>query len=209
MGLFSLITLAALVTVGDIVVRLDRTGPRATVQAALSTRVSSAQAGPAGDPMLTDAATGLSYELLGDPWHGGCPGAMSTAEFRWTGGEAAVAGRLRGGTDWYGNACSERLPQRFRGIGLWQAAWGMADAIEPAYYGGLRHSVTNVRSASITVGGKPGWLAEFLVRYDRGQHLAWSTELAAVVVTKTAVFYVSVPDNLGTYIVATLVSSLR
>jgi hypothetical protein len=47
------------------------------------------------------------------------------------------------------------------------------------------------------------------VHYDRGQHLAWSSELAGVVVTGNAVFYVSVPDNLGTRTVATLLSSLR
>jgi hypothetical protein len=205
MGVFSLITLAALVVVSAMVVRLDRTGRETAVPAGLSTRVAQAQA----DPALTDQATGLSYALLDAPWHDGCPRGLSTAEFRCTGGEAAVAGKLPGGTDWYGNACSGPLPQRFRAEIKAQAAWAAADAIESAYYTALHHSVTVKRSASIRVGGRPGWLAEFLVRYSGGPHLAWSSELAAVVVTGKAMFYVSIPDNLGTRTVATLLGSLR
>jgi len=187
--------------VGDIVVRLDRTGPHAAASVALSTRVT--------DPLLTDTKTGLSYVLLGDPWHGGCPRALSTAEFRWTGGEAALAGTTGDGTDWYGNACSGPLPRRFRGEAQAQAAWNVADTIESVYYGALRHSVTVSDSRAVQVGGAPGWLAEFLVRYSGTPHLAWSSELAAVVVIRNAVFYVSVPDNLGTGTVETLLSSLR
>jgi hypothetical protein len=205
MSVFSVITLAALVVVSGMVVRLDRTGRVTAAPAGLSTRVAQAQA----DPALTDQATGLSYPLLDAPWHDGCPRGMSTAEFRWTGGEAALAGRLPNGTDWYGNACSGPLPQRFRGQPNAESAWATADAIESAYYSGLHHSVTVKRSAAIRVGGRAGWLAEFLVRYSGKPHLAWSSELAAVVVTGKAVFYVSVPDNLGTSTVATLLGSLR
>ena len=205
MSVFSLMTLAALVVVGDIVVRLNRTGPERAAPAALSAQASSLSR----DPALNDPATGLSYELLGKPWHSGCPRGLSTAEFRWTSGEAAVAGTVRGGADWYANACSGPLPRQFRGYSPGQAAWAMADAVESEYYSELKHSVTVVRSAAVRVGGRSGWLAEFTVHYDRGQHLAWSSELAGVVVAGDAVFYVSVPDNLGTRTAATLLSSLR
>jgi hypothetical protein len=201
MGGFSLITLAALVTVGGFVVRLDHTGPEIIAPAALSSQVN--------DAMLADSATGLSYPLLGDPWHDGCPGALSTEEFRWTGGESAVAGTLSDGADWYGAACSGPLPRRFRGEGPALAAWNLANAIEALHYSALPHAVTVVRSAAVQVGGQPGWLAEFLVRYSGLPQLAWSSELAAVVVTKDAAFYVSVPDNLGTGLVAALLGSLR
>jgi hypothetical protein len=159
--------------------------------------------------MLTDSATGLSYLLLGSPWRAGCPRALSAAGFRWTGGEAAVAGTLSNGTKWYANACSGPLSRQFRGWSPAQAAWATADALEPAYYSQLAHSVTVARSAAIQVNGRPGWLAEFLVHYSGTPHLAWSRELAAVVVSGNSVFYVSVPDNLGTRTVATLLSSLR
>jgi hypothetical protein len=205
MGVFSLMTLAALVVVGDLVVRLNRTGTETAAPAALSVRASKVPR----DPAVKDPATGLSYKLLGAPWRSGCPRGLTTAGFRWTGGEAAVAGTLRGGTDWYANACSGPLPQQFRGYSPGQAAWAMADAVESEYYSELKHSVTVVRSAAVRVGGRAGWLAEFKLHYDRGQHLAWSSELAGVVVTGNAVFYVSVPENLGTGSVATLLSSLR
>jgi hypothetical protein len=206
MGGFSLITLAALVFVGGVVVRLDRTGGREIAAPAALSRPTAVQQ---GDPMLTDSATGLSYPLLGSPWRAGCPRALSTAEFRWTEGEAAVAGTLRDGTKWYANACSGPLSSQFSGWSPAQAAWAVANAIEPAYYSQLDHSVTVSRSTAIRVGGRPGWLAEFLVHYSGTPHLAWSSELAAVVVSGKAVFYVSVPDNLGTRTVATLLGSLR
>jgi hypothetical protein len=218
MSVFSLITIAALVFIAGTVLRLNRTGPRTAVPAALSVRTANLPADtvltkpsltkPAG-PVLTDQATGVSYALLGHPWHGGCPSSLSTTEFRWTGGEAAVAGRLPDGAKWYANACSGPLPRQFSGQSQAQAAWSVTDAIEPVYYGALSHSVTVVRSAAVQAGNRPGWLAEFLVSYSGTPHLRWSSELAAVVVTGNAVFYVSVPDNLGTGTVATLLSSLR
>jgi hypothetical protein len=120
-----------------------------------------------------------------------------------------VAGRLKSGTTWYGNACSGPLPRRFRAEGPAQTAWSMADAIQAVYYKALRHWVTVSRSSAVRVGGQPGWLAEFVVHYDQGQHVAWSTELGAVVVTGHVVFYASVPDNLGAATVSALLSSLR
>jgi hypothetical protein len=205
MGFFSLITAAALVVVAGMVVRLDRI--RVGTQTALSAATS-----PAPE-VVTDQATGLSYVVLGSGWHQGCPRALSTTEFHWTNGEAALAGTLGAGpgkgTAWYGNACSGPLPDRFRRLPRATAAWDLARAVEPVYYGALRHSVSAERSTALRVGGQPGWLAEFVVRYAGGQHLAWSSELAAVVVTKSAMFYVSVPDNLGTGAVAAVLSSLR
>ena len=65
MGVFSLITIAALVMVSGMVVRLDRTGRETAARAGLSAGTAQAQ----GDPMLTDHTTGLSYALLGIPWH--------------------------------------------------------------------------------------------------------------------------------------------
>jgi hypothetical protein len=205
MSVFSLITLAALVVVGGVVVRLDRTGRETAAPAGLSTATARQQA----DPMLTDSATGLSYMLLGSPWVNGCPRGLSTAEFRWTGGESALAGMLGNGSDWYANACSGPLPPQFRSDTAGQAAWAVANAIKSVYYSQLRHWVSVPHSAAVRVGGRAGWLAEFLIHYTGLPHLAWSSELAAVVVTGNTVFYVSVPDNLGTSTVATLLSSLR
>jgi|GEM_PF-3967822 len=210
MGVFSLITLAALVSVAGATVRLDRTGTHALRVAALSAGAAGAQ----GDavlarPLLTDRSAGLSYSLLSDPWHDGCARTPAAAQFSWTGGESALAGRLPGGSDWYANACSAPLPRQFAGQGQAQAAWKVADAIQRMNYGALSHSTAVMRSAAVKVAGRPGWLAEFRLRYSGAAHLAWSSELAAVVVTGHSVFYVSVPANLGTGTVAALLGSLQ
>ena len=67
------------------------------------------------------------------------------------------------------------------------------------------------------VGGHQAWLVTFLVTYPdaASEGLAWTSEAGAVVLVDRgpgrtpAMFYVSVPDNLGTSDVATLVSSLQ
>jgi hypothetical protein len=72
-------------------------------------------------------------------------------------------------------------------------------------------------SPAITVSGHRAWLITFLMTYPdaAGQGLAWTSEAAAVVVVDRgagqapAVFCTSVPGNLGTSNVSTLVGSLR
>ena len=67
------------------------------------------------------------------------------------------------------------------------------------------------------VSGHQAWMIRFLVTYPDfvSEQLAWNNELAAVVVVDRggdlapAVFYVSVPSNLGTQNVTSLVASLR
>jgi hypothetical protein len=61
------------------------------------------------------------------------------------------------------------------------------------------------------------WMVKFLMSYPdaAGEGLNWSTELGAVVVVDRgagdapAVFYVSMPANLGTANVTVLINSLR
>ena len=94
---------------------------------------------------------------------------------------------------------------------------GIADAVEPAYYAGLQHDRTIETSSALRVSGHPAWVVTFLMTYPdaASQGLAWSSEAGAVVVVDRgaghapAVFYTSVPSNLGTSNVGTLVSSLR
>ena len=67
------------------------------------------------------------------------------------------------------------------------------------------------------VSGHPAWMVTFLMTYPdaASEGLAWTSEAGAVVVVDRgagqapAVFYASVPSNLGTSDVAALVSSLR
>lgn len=173
-------------------------------------------------PYVTDSASGLSYRLLPSPWRRGCPSDLNTPAFEWTAGENTVAGQVSiGGSviDWHGLACSGQLSQQFAygsPADLEPAAMSVADALDPAYYSGVPHSRTIEGSSATRVSGHQAWMVEFGMDYAGGasQGLTWSTELGAVVIVDRgpyqfpAVFYVSVPANLGTRNVGTLLGSL-
>ena len=174
-------------------------------------------------PQVTDTTAGLSYRRLASPWRQGCPSDLNSPMFSWSAGENAVAGQVSiGGSviDWHGLACSGRLQQQFAYASpadLEPTAMGLVGALDPAYYAGVPHSRTIEDSSAMQVSGHQAWVVEFGMNYPDGasQGLTWSSELGAVVVVDRgvlqapAVFYVSVPANLGTQNVTTLIDSLR
>jgi hypothetical protein len=132
-------------------------------------------------------------------------------------GTADIGGTV---TDWHGNACSGRLPPAFAYSGpadLEPVTMTVAEATDPAYYSGLTHDRTLTSSTSLQVSGHQAWLVTFTVSYPDAarEQLAWASETGAVVVvdrgtaTTPAVFYASVPSNLGTGTVTGLLGSLR
>jgi hypothetical protein len=175
------------------------------------------------NPRLTDASSGLSYRLLGSPWRRGCPSSLNTSQFDWTAGENTVAGHVSiGGSSiaWHGLACSGQLQQAFPYSGqadLEPTAMSLLDALDTAYYTGVQHSRSTVKSTAIQVSGRQAWMVEFHMNYPDGasQGLSWSSELGAVVVVDRgagqfpAVFYASVPASLGTLKVVTFLLSLQ
>jgi hypothetical protein len=174
-------------------------------------------------PRVTDASSGLSYQLLPSPWRQGCPAALHTPVFSWSAGENAVAGQvvIGGSTiDWHGDACSGQLQQQFQysgAVDLEPTAMSLVGALDPAYYTGLVHGRTIEASSAMQVSGHQAWMVRFLMNYSdaASEGLHWSTELGAVVVVDRgtgdapAVFYVSVPANLGPANVTDLINSLR
>jgi hypothetical protein len=139
--------------------------------------------------------------------------------FSWSAGEHAVAGTVSG-TPWYADACSGLLQQQFQYSGpadLELTAMSLAGAMDPAYYSGLQHDQTLQDSSAMLVSGHQAWEVRFQMTYPDAatQGLAFSSEAGAVVVVDRgpgqapAVFYASVPSNLGTSDVRTLVGSLR
>ncbi len=198
---------------------------RGTTPGGTRHRVSSRRSGAAvvSHPQVTDSAAGLSYQRLPSPWRQGCPADLNTPMFHWSAGENAVAGRVSmGGSviDWHGLACSGQLQQQFAYGGpedLEPTAMSLVSALDPAYYGGVQHSRTIEGSSAMQVSGHLAWIVKFEMTYPDGasQGLIWSSELGAVVVVDLggsqapAVLYVSVPANLGTQNVATLIDSLR
>jgi hypothetical protein len=228
--LLTAVTTAVLLLIAGFVKEISKVPTAAQPAALTATAHSAHHASPSPSPAaaatgreVADGSSGLSYRLLSSPWRLGCPGTLDTAMFSWTAGENAVAGRVSiGGTmiDWHGNACSGRLRQQFAYSGpadLEPVTMGVTDAVEPAYYAGLRHHRTIETNSAARVSGHRAWVITFLMTYPdaRSEGLAWTSEAGAVVVVDRgagqapAVFYTSVPSNLGTSDVAALVSSLR
>jgi hypothetical protein len=176
----------------------------------------------ASRPRIADDISGLSYRMLSRPWRRGCPPLLQTPMFSWSAGENAVAGHVViGGSviEWHANACSGQLQQQFAYAGpsgLETTAMSLVGALDPAYYSGVQHSLTVQDSSAMQVSGDPAWVVRFSVGYADGasQGMTWSSELGAVVVVDRgpsrvpAVFYVSVPENLGTSAVGALIRSL-
>jgi len=170
---------------------------------------------------LTDGQTGLSYAQLAAPWGPTCPGGLNSQGFSWTAGESALAGQVNGGqTTWYGAACSAPLPQQYGYNGVADLAnvtTTLANQFNGSYYQPLSHNYQQELSQPVQVSGHAGWEVKFLVSYTNasGQGVSWTDEMGAVVVADSgtgaapAVFYVSVPGNLGESNVDTLVSSLQ
>lgn len=171
---------------------------------------------------VSDAASGLSYALLAAPWQPGCPGTMNNAVFSWSAGENAVAGTVpaAGGSPWYASACSGLLPQQYAYTGvqdLPQTAMNLVNAFDPAYFGALPHVRSTTENNPLQVSGHAGWIVEFGMTYQTAasQGLAWQSQLGAVVVVDRgtgqppAVLYVTVPNNLGTANIGTILASMQ
>ncbi len=171
--------------------------------------------------LLADGQSGLSYTQLGTPWQPNCPSGLNNGAFTWTAGESAIAGQVNGGqTTWYGAACSGPLPQQYgyNGVAdLENTATNLVNTFNGAYYGALQHNFQQEVSQPLQVSGHAGWEIKFLMTYTaaQGQGLSWNDEMGAVVVADLgagmppAVFYVSVPGNLGENNVDSLVASLQ
>jgi hypothetical protein len=192
-----------------------------TPAAAATTPASPSATATAAGSTLTDGQSGLSYTQLPNPWQPSCPGGLNNQGFTWTAGESAVAGQVNGGqTTWYGTACSGPLPQQYgyNGVAdLDNVATQLANQFNGTYYSSLTHNFQQEVSQPLQVSGHAGWEVKFLITYTnpQGQGLSWNDELGAVVVADSgtgsapAVFYVSIPGNLGESNVDTLVSSLQ
>jgi hypothetical protein len=171
--------------------------------------------------VLADGQSGLSYTQLAAPWQPDCPSGLNNQAFTWTAGESAIAGQINGGqTTWYGAACSGPLPQQYgyNGVAdLENTATNLVNTFNGAYYGALQHNFQPEVSQPVQVSGHAGWEIKFGMTYPnaQAQGATWSDEQGAVVVADLgpglapAVFYVSIPGNLGGSNVDTLVSSLQ
>ena len=175
---------------------------------------------PSGS-LIDDSTSGLSYTSLASPWVPNCPGTLNTQGFSWTEGQSAVAGQVSGGqTTWYGAACSAPLPQQYGYNGvqdLQNVTTNVVNAFANSYYSALQHGFQQLVSQPVSINGHAGWEIKFMMTYTnaQGQGLQFTSEEGAVVVADLgstippAVFFVSIPANLGESNVDSLVSSLQ
>ena len=174
----------------------------------------------ASGSVLADGQSGMSYAQL-PSWQPNCPSGLNNGQFTWTAGESAIAGQVNDGqTTWYGVACSGPLPQQYgyNGVAdLENTATNLVNTFNGEYYGALQHNFQQGVSEPVQVSGHAGWEIKFLVTYTnaQGQGLTWTDEQGVVVVADLgtgvapAVFYASIPGNLGEGNADKLVSSLQ
>jgi len=202
------------------------TAPATTpaVQATSSTPTATASPSASTLPTgVTDSVSGLSFPLLSSPWSSGCPGGLSNQQtLTWTAGEAAAAGQFTNNgqqVTWYGEACSGPLTQQYGYSGvsdLEPVATNLVNQFDGPYYGALNHQRTQLASTPVSVSGHPGWEVKYLETYPNAASmgLPFNSEEAAVVVVDQgnggppAVFFASVPSNLGVNWVDSFVSAL-
>jgi hypothetical protein len=222
-------TAVALGVVALVVNSLGSSHPTAAASKTPTTPVAATTTPPAPSPtpsptpsaaLITDGVSGLSYTELQSPWQPGCPASLNQS-FTFTAGQSAVAGQVNGGqTTWYGVACSGPLPQSYgyNGVAdLESTATNLVNNFSNSYYNALQHGFQQELSQPVTISGHPGWEIKYLITYQnaQGQGLPFTDEQGAVVVADLgssiapAVFYVSVPGNLGESNVDSLVSSLK
>jgi hypothetical protein len=175
---------------------------------------------PSGS-VIDDTTSGLSYTSLSSPWTPNCASTLNTQGFTWTTGQSAVAGQINGGqTTWYGVACASPLPNQYgyNGVGdLQNVATNIVNAFANSYYSPIQHGFQQEVSEPVNISGHAGWEIKYLMTYTnaQAQGLQWTTEEGAVVVADNgstippAVFFVSIPANLGVNNVDSLVSSLQ
>jgi Protein of unknown function (DUF2510) len=214
-----------------IVLALMRFGKQPTKPVSLDTKPkatpSATRASPSASPspsassaftaQVADSSSGLTYGQLAS-WQATCPGALNQQGFGWTAGESVVAGTVNG-QPWYGNACSGPLPAQYgytSTADLSSTASTLAGTFENTFYNGMQHTVSQLADGPLQVSGNASWEVTFLITYPDPSSVGatWSTEEGEVVVVdrgagnQPAVFYESVPANLGTGDVAALANSL-
>jgi hypothetical protein len=232
MGFMTALTVFALLVIAGFVKEISKlpavARPAALTATAHTTRHATSSRSPRPKPsppvpLIADTSSGLAYPQLAAPWRAGCPAVLDTFMFNWTAGENAVAGQadIDGSTiDWHGIACSGQLGQQFVYTGpadLQPVAAGVTDAVEGSFYSGLQDYPTTEGSSAIQVSGHQAWAVTFLISYPdaAAENLTWTSEAGAVVIVdrgagqEPAVFYTSVPSDLGTSVVSTLIGSLR
>ncbi|MFI7706432.1 DUF2510 domain-containing protein [Nonomuraea sp. NPDC049480] len=178
---------------------------------------------PAGG-RITDPQAGISYSVPDDwtvPPAINPPSPPPTLQL-WTGGVQAVSqANVIDGDDWIGNVFSGVLNELYPYSG---AASGMSETAKAVFmdfttrYYALPHESKIVAEKAMKIGDRDAWVLQFeldFTKVSEEKNYKWKKENGAIVLMdrgsgeRPAILYTSVPDNLGTDVVATVLGSLK
>ncbi|NUT45131.1 MAG: DUF2510 domain-containing protein [Thermoactinospora sp.] len=174
------------------------------------------------DGRITDTQTGLSYEVpegwqvpAADEVNGSDPRMQS-----WTSAVQAISQeKYDGESDWVGNIYTGTLNQLYPYSGV-DSLKGTAATVFvdfSRFYTSVKNTHKILKNESMKVGDREAWLVEFefdFTEESEAKGYKWKKEHGALVLVdkpgaEPSLIYISVPDNLGTDVVAKVLSSLK
>lgn len=174
------------------------------------------------DGRVTDPLAGLSYSVP-EGWTVPDVSEVTSTDptqQSWSSGVQKVAQeKYQDESDWIGNIYTGRLNDLFpyegkQSLGL----TAKAVYVDFGKYYQLQHTTKILQDKAIKVGGKDAWLLQFQLDFSKiskQKGYKWNKENGAIVLMdrgegeRPALFYLSVPDNLGTNVAAQVLSSLK
>lgn len=174
------------------------------------------------DGRITDPQTGLSYEVP-EGWEvpdGSKINGTDPRDQRWTSGvEAMSHENFDGQSNWVGNIYTGPLNEVYPYTGaesLKSTATTVFAHFNSLYYS-VPHTPKIVKNEALKVGDRQGWLLQFELDFtaeSEAKDYKWKKENGALVLldkpgSAPSLLYLSVPDNLGTDVVAKVLSSLK
>lgn len=179
---------------------------------------------PVGD-RIVDPKTGISYQVpagwtVPAPASVNPPNPLPTQQV-WTAGVQAVSQeKFDGEGDWIGNVYTGLLNELFPyagASGLGETAKAVFVDFSTKYYS-LEHKSKVVEDKAMKIGDRDAWVLRFELDFSKVSEekgYKWKKENGAIVLMdrgsgeRPAILYCSVPDNLGTDVVAKVLGSLK
>ncbi|MGW6498100.1 DUF2510 domain-containing protein [Nonomuraea angiospora] len=174
---------------------------------------------------ITDPQAGLSFEVPGN-WTVPQPAEVNGSnpaptQQLWSGAVQAVSqAKYDGEGDWIGNIYTGQLNELYPYAG----AAGMGDTAKAVFvdfstkFYQLAHETKVVEDKAMKIGDKDAWVLQFQLDFSKVSEekgYKWKKENGAIVLMdrgdgqRPAIMYASVPDNLGTDVLAKVLGSLK
>ncbi|WP_170223198.1 DUF2510 domain-containing protein [Nonomuraea turkmeniaca] len=175
------------------------------------------------DSRITDPQAGVSYQVPEGwtvPERINSPTPSPTQQLYTAGAQAVSQEDFVEDDDWIGNVYSGLLNELYP----YSGASGLGDTAKAVFvdfstkYYGPPHESKIVADKAMKVGDRDAWLLQFeldFTKVSEEKGYKWKKENGAIVLVdrgsgeRPAIFYVSVPDNLGTDVVGKVLSSLK